>query len=626
MKLLVISPSFEPAWVQGGVVRCLSVLCKALAKSGIEVIVYTTNCSGTNRYLNVPLNKPVKTDGVKVWYFKSSFGPKNDFYSKDLIKKLRQLGKVDIIYVAAIWQWLGVKSVLIAQKKKIPVIIGTHGSFAKRLRKKSKIRKYIFYYFFLKKTLRRANSIHITANKEKEDAAGWLNHLPVKNIPNAVSIQAQQSSQDELGKFRKHYKIPICAPVMISAGRPDWKKRNDIVILALKEMKDWYFVIAGKDDNEIAHQWKKIAAENEVADRIIWTGFLDDKNLEIAMKASDLFVLISENENFGMVVVEAMLRGLPVIVNKEVGVWEYLFNKNVGKLAEKNPNSVAKALSSFQNDKKSWEKKKQNSLHFSQKIFSPQKIAKEMSEYFYEVIDPNDIYLPKNKFSDHINQIKRSMAYRIWFNLLSKHASLSQNKKFRLLEVGCGPGYFLRLAEKKYSNGELYGIDINRKLIEYAKKQTQKIKLFVYKGAKLNFPDNYFETVCSLQVIEHMSNPEYFLAEAFRVLKNKGFLILATPNPEGICAKVLKNKWQGYRFDHISLKVPKEWEKIIKNSGFKIIKQGTTGLTGFKTLQKIPFGLINWIPMAIFGFFPWYKGESYMVMAQKKNLKNLQKF
>lgn len=55
----------------------------------------------------------------------------------------------------------------------------------------------------------------------------------------------------------------------------------------------------------------------------------------------------------------------------------------------------------------------------------------------------------------------------------------------------------------------------------------------------------------------------------------------------------------------------------MRNYGFQIFDDGTTGLTGFRILQKLPFAFINWIPMDIFGYFPWYKGESYMAVARR---------
>jgi SAM-dependent methyltransferase len=125
--------------------------------------------------------------------------------------------------------------------------------------------------------------------------------------------------------------------------------------------------------------------------------------------------------------------------------------------------------------------------------------------------------------------------------------------------------------------------------------------------------------VAALQVVEHLERPQAFFEEAHRVLKHGGLLIIATPNPEGIPAKMLGKKWQGFRYDHISLKTPSEWRDLLKEVGFTILNDGTTGLTGFKVLQILPFALINWIPMAIFGFFPWYKGESYMAVFRKRS-------
>jgi hypothetical protein len=100
-------------------------------------------------------------------------------------------------------------------------------------------------------------------------------------------------------------------------------------------------------------------------------------------------------------------------------------------------------------------------------------------------------------------------------------------------------------------------------------------------------------------------------------LKTKGLLIISTPNPKGIPARVLGKKWQGYRYDHISLRSPQHWRETILNSGFQILDDGTTGLTGFKIFQNSPLAIVNWIPIAFFGFFHWYQGESYMVIAQK---------
>lgn len=226
-------------------------------------------------------------------------------------------------------------------------------------------------------------------------------------------------------------------------------------------------------------------------------------------------------------------------------------------------------------------------------------------------------YLPKSRVKNYISILKTNVAYRVWKRKFKKYGSFKKKNSFRIIEVGCGPGYFLRCAEKWFPAAEIYGLDIDSSLISFASRQVQRTRLIHHDGHELPFESNTFDIVCSFQVIEHLKEPAAFFGEAKRILTDKGLLLISTPNPAGIPAKVLKGRWQGNRFDHISLKTPKEWKRIMLSCGFQILDDGTTLLTGFKLLQKIPLALINWIPMALFGYFRWYKGESYMAVARK---------
>ena len=226
-------------------------------------------------------------------------------------------------------------------------------------------------------------------------------------------------------------------------------------------------------------------------------------------------------------------------------------------------------------------------------------------------------YLPQSRIKDFLSVIRTNVCYRVWRRKLALYSGINSDTAFRMLDVGCGPGYFLRCAENWFQGCEITGLDSNKSLLDYAARRLKMVKLVAHDGQILPFIDGEFNVVSSLQVIEHLEDPPSFFREANRVLKPGGLLIIATPNPNCITAQTLGRNWHGYRSDHISLKTPDQWRKIMERAHFKILDDGTTGLTGFKVLQKLPFALINWIPLAMFGYFKWYKGESYMAIAKK---------
>ena len=155
-------PVYEPAYrFGGGVVSSMSTLCRALAKSGTSVTVYTTNASGSDEPLNVPLGESVDLDGVKVFYFKSTFGPKSMFDSRTLTKQLwHTIEEFDVVYVAAWFMWIGISTAKICKKKKVPMIAGVRGGFTVRARSKSYIKKKLFRKLFMRRALNSAAAVH----------------------------------------------------------------------------------------------------------------------------------------------------------------------------------------------------------------------------------------------------------------------------------------------------------------------------------------------------------------------------------------------------------------------------------------------------------------------------------
>lgn len=163
---------------------------------------------------------------------------------------------------------------------------------------------------------------------------------------------------------------------------------------------------------------------------------------------------------------------------------------------------------------------------------------------------------------------------------------LDLKKGERILEVGCGNGYYLSLLNRLDLNLDLTGIDIDQPaLIDAAKFiGDRSVKLILADGSKIPFPGSSFDKVVMSEVIEHVEDEEAVLKEVFRVLKKGGVLSLTTCNIDypffwdpinWMLQHIFKTHiksgfWAGIWNQHSRLYKKDYIEKLIKRMGFEI--------------------------------------------------------
>jgi len=122
--------------------------------------------------------------------------------------------------------------------------------------------------------------------------------------------------------------------------------------------------------------------------------------------------------------------------------------------------------------------------------------------------------------------------------LRNQIVNLLQKLKIRatnLLDLGCGDGSFSREIGKVVGATRIVGIDIetppHSEYIEFLK--------FDLNNEGIPLPDNSFDLVTAIEVIEHLMYPDNMLREAWRLLKSKGYFIISTPNLASIINRML---------------------------------------------------------------------------------------
>lgn len=104
---------------------------------------------------------------------------------------------------------------------------------------------------------------------------------------------------------------------------------------------------------------------------------------------------------------------------------------------------------------------------------------------------------------------------------------INENNSKRVLDIGCGYGYFL----EKIQNITDYtlGIEFNANALEKCKSKNLNVT-----NAKLSEIKEKFDCICLFQVLEHIKEPKFFLEQVVNLLEDGGILFIGTPNPEGL--------------------------------------------------------------------------------------------
>ena len=135
--------------------------------------------------------------------------------------------------------------------------------------------------------------------------------------------------------------------IVLSLGRINWKKGFDTLIPVfagiLKKEPNAVLVIVGEDDG-YKKTVQSLIVNYQLQGKVIFTGILVDEEKIAVYKESNVFVLLSYSENFGMAVVEAMYFGLPIVMTKAVGIASDIIRCGAGIVINKNERSCIDAI------------------------------------------------------------------------------------------------------------------------------------------------------------------------------------------------------------------------------------------------------------------------------------------
>ncbi len=189
----------------------------------------------------------------------------------------------------------------------------------------------------------------------------------------------------------------------------------------------------------------------------------------------------------------------------------------------------------------------------------------------------------------HQAMLSGGKTQRFWHREKFKEVTRRIQPGERVLDFGCGPGSFLHILSEEKPGVQAVGIDIAGGQIEYAQKFFREkfpgapvqFRTLSLESFELPFEDASFDVVTSIEVIEHIHPflAAKALAEARRVLKPNGRLIVTTPNYRSLwpLIELVLERFSPVKYheQHISKFTPNAFAKFLEICGFQVTRLNT---------------------------------------------------
>ena len=275
---------------------------------------------------------PVKLVGVDIRFFDLSLS--RWFKLEKEFRIFLETEQPDIVHINGIWMpqtWLFQK---VAQQQGIKVILSPHGMLEPWILNRHPLKKKIGLALYQHKALKKADYIHATAKSELDQIRKLGYHKPAEIVPNGIEITDLKLKTE----WQKAQNI-----LFLSRIHP--KKGIELLIEAIGQLQNSQLkiTIAGEGDQNYVESLTKLCDQKNLSRQFEFTGGVYGQQKWELYHQSDLFVLPTYSENFGIVVAEALATGIPVITTTGTP-WQELETENCGWWIELNVANLAHAI------------------------------------------------------------------------------------------------------------------------------------------------------------------------------------------------------------------------------------------------------------------------------------------
>ena len=347
MRILKVVQSYFPFQERGGPVFKVRALATGLAKRGHQVTVLTADLGfgkGKGAYAGAERchwGWTARSENVEAIYLSTTGQYRALTLNPGVFAFCRgSICHYDVVHFYGLYNSLGPAASYYCRRQAVPYVIEPMGMYPPIVRSLRLKRMYLD--LLGGRFIRGGRYLVATSEQEKRELiGGGIDAARVEVRRNGIELPAREP---EAGKFRRARGISSDAKVILFLGRLVSKKSPDMLLEAFANWRansgrgqDAMLVLAGPEEGDgFLVKLRSMADRLGIRDQVLFEGPLYDDAKWSAYRDANVFVLPSQNENFGNTAGEAAACGTPVIVTDRCGIAPF-----VGAAGEVIPHDLA---------------------------------------------------------------------------------------------------------------------------------------------------------------------------------------------------------------------------------------------------------------------------------------------
>ena len=209
-------------------------------------------------------------------------------------------------------------------------------------------------------------------------------------IPNAIDIDTfHKKDEKEIKRLKKELKLFTDDILIVYVGRVSFEKNIDKIIKALallrdKKITNFQFMVVG--EGTALEDIKNLVQSLNLTEKVRFVGAVDMEQVGNYYQIADIFAFSSTSETFGMVIIEALASGLPVLAVRAPGAVDIITDGVDGILAENDITDFAKHLANLIQHRDLREKISQNAFRTA-RLYSIDTVSDQVLALYHRLME-----------------------------------------------------------------------------------------------------------------------------------------------------------------------------------------------------------------------------------------------